>query len=200
VQRYSALAAALDEVRPAHRLQRAQQGQRRHVEVLTTALAEAWAPEVAGRYTPGDEKQSCRAHSRGFDSGGTRSALLHRAGLYPPQPHQILPAGLMQSGGRAEGQRAFDSSHGSARGCAQCLEARRCGGQGRGVHDAGSRINYVHVDPQNPKLPMSGAGADGDGAGASKKPRVAESENEIEHVVSMMQMVSGARARFCVRS
>jgi hypothetical protein len=39
---------------------------------------------------------------------------------------------------------------------------------------------------------MSRVGADDDGAGASKKLRVVESENENEHVVSMIQMVRGA--------
>ena len=38
---------------------------------------------------------------------------------------------------------------------------------------------------------MSETRADGDGASASKKPRVEESENETEHVVSITQMVSG---------
>jgi hypothetical protein len=38
---------------------------------------------------------------------------------------------------------------------------------------------------------MSGAGGGGGGynAGASKKPRLADSENESEHIVSMMQIV-----------
>jgi hypothetical protein len=39
---------------------------------------------------------------------------------------------------------------------------------------------------------MSRVGADGNVAGASKKLRVAESEDENEHVVSMIQMVRGA--------
>jgi hypothetical protein len=39
---------------------------------------------------------------------------------------------------------------------------------------------------------MSRVGAGGDGARASKKLRVAESENENEHIVSLMQMVRGA--------
>ena len=47
---------------------------------------------------------------------------------------------------------------------------------------------------------MSETRADGDGAGASKKPRVEESENETEHVVSIMQMVSAYKRepRSCV--
>jgi hypothetical protein len=49
---------------------------------------------------------------------------------------------------------------------------------------------------------MSETGADGDGAGASKKPRVEESENEAEHVVSIMQMVRAYKRepRSCVCS
>ena len=47
---------------------------------------------------------------------------------------------------------------------------------------------------------MSEAGADGDGAGARKKPRVEESENEAEHVVSIMQMVSGHNASEILRA
>jgi hypothetical protein len=39
---------------------------------------------------------------------------------------------------------------------------------------------------------MSRVGTGGDDARASKKLRVAESENENEHIVSMMQMVREA--------
>ena len=42
---------------------------------------------------------------------------------------------------------------------------------------------------------MSETRADIDGAGAGKKPRVEESESETEHVVSIMQMVSGIQTR-----
>ena len=47
---------------------------------------------------------------------------------------------------------------------------------------------------------MSEAGADGGGAGARKKPRVEESENETEHVVSIMQMVSGHNSSEILRA
>jgi hypothetical protein len=39
---------------------------------------------------------------------------------------------------------------------------------------------------------MRRVGTGGDGAGVIKKLRVAEGENENEHVVSMMRMVRGA--------
>jgi hypothetical protein len=44
----------------------------------------------------------------------------------------------------------------------------------------------------NSSLVMRRVGTGGDGAGVIKKLRVAEGENENEHVVSMMRMVRGA--------
>jgi hypothetical protein len=45
---------------------------------------------------------------------------------------------------------------------------------------------------------MSGGGYDD--AGASKKPRLADSENESGHIVSMMQMVRDEQLCYCART